>query len=49
MVPFFRQYRIDEDNPEIEVKPVNPDITHLMTHFDPDEDAIDRRILYEIC
>jgi hypothetical protein len=48
LVRFFKNYCIDKDDPKLpeccELKPV----THLMKNFDPDNDVVDKRILYEI-
>jgi hypothetical protein len=48
LVRFFKNYYIDKDDPKLpeccELKPVS----HLMKKFDPDNDVVDKRILYEI-
>lgn len=47
MVPYFKKYHIDPDNFEL---PHEKQIKtgKMMANFNPETDAIDRRILYEI-
>ena len=48
LVPYFRPYHIDEDNPELpEPKSQEPN-SRTLANFNPDTDIIDRKILYEI-
>jgi len=49
MVRFFKEYHIDADHPKLEIKKSSiPNINKLLEDFNPEENFIDRRILYEI-
>jgi hypothetical protein len=48
LVPYFSRYHLDPDNLKLPENPPPKSVGHLMKHFDPKDDAIDKRILYEI-
>mmetsp|Transcript_4481 Transcript_4481/g.2967 ORF Transcript_4481/g.2967 Transcript_4481/m.2967 type:complete len:84 (+) Transcript_4481:1444-1695(+) len=47
MVKYFRQYNLDADRLYLP-EPVTQTVDEILTGFDPDNDDIERRILYEI-
>lgn len=48
LVPYFRSYHLDPDNLKLPEIASPKSVGHLMKNFDPKDDAIDKRILYEI-
>jgi len=47
-VRYFKAYHLDQDNLELPAKEENQAVRHLVGNFDPDNDVVDKRILYEI-
>ena len=47
LVPYFRSYQIDKNNPNVKKTKEIP-VDKLLEKFDPENDAIDRRIYYGI-
>lgn len=48
LIKFFKQYHIDYSRLNLAEKPPSKSAKKLTKHFDPDNDVIDKRILYEI-
>ena len=48
LVPYFKSYHIDPDNLKLPENPPPSSVGHLMKNFNPNEDAVDKRILWEI-
>jgi hypothetical protein len=48
LVKYFKNYHLDLDNLELPKKVPNETLQHLMKRFNPTDDPIDKRILYEI-
>ena len=47
-VKYFKNYHIDPDNLTLPPEREPKSVSHLLRHFDPLGDAVDKRILYEI-
>ena len=48
LVKYFKQYHIDYSRLNLAEKPPSKSVKKLTKHFDPENDVIDKRILYEI-
>ena len=48
LIPYFRNYHIDPENLTLPEPSPPKSVGHMMEHFDPNDDVIDKRILYEI-
>jgi hypothetical protein len=48
MVPYFKDYHINDENPTIKFSKQPRDVEKMFKHFNPNTDTLDRRILWEI-